>query len=124
MGSQVPGALGMAFCSARRAQVATVVPCREREGQLVSLPRGFRELASRRPPSPVKVGSSCSLREPATRLSGLVSPGARMVVRLLSRHRNSRPVIPPVSSRGISSELSKCRGHQCWGAWKSSACPE
>ena len=49
MGAPVPGALGVALCRARRAQVAAVVPCRARGGQLVALPRGWRELASRRP---------------------------------------------------------------------------
>ena len=49
MGAPVPGALGVALCRARRGQVAAVVPCRARGGQLVVLPRGWRELASRRP---------------------------------------------------------------------------
>ena len=31
------------------------------------------------------------------------------MLRLLSRHRNLPPVVPPVSSRGISSELSLSR---------------
>ena len=46
------------------------------------------------------------------------------MIRLLSRHRNLPPVVPPVSSRGISSELSLSSGHPVWGAWKPSACPE
>ena len=49
MGAPVPGALGVALCLARRAQVAAVVPCRARGGQLVALLRGWLELASRRP---------------------------------------------------------------------------
>ena len=49
MGASISGALGVALCRARRAQVAAVVPCRARGGQLVALPRGWRELASRRP---------------------------------------------------------------------------
>ena len=75
-------------------------------------------------PTPLEVGLSCYLREPASRPSGLMVPGGGMVVSLLSRHRNSPPVIPPVSSRGISSELSLSRGHPGWGAWKTSAFPE
>ena len=41
--------LGVALCRAWRALVVAVVPCRARGGQLVALPRGWRELASRRP---------------------------------------------------------------------------
>ena len=33
-------------------------------------------------------------------------------------------VVPPVSSRGISSEFSLARRHPVWGAWQTSACPE
>ena len=35
MGAPVPGAQGVAFCRARRAQVPAVVPCRARGGQQV-----------------------------------------------------------------------------------------
>ena len=76
------------------------------------------------PPSPVGVGPSSSLREPANRPSWLVGPGEGMVLRLLFRHRNPPPVVPPFSSRGMSGELSLSRGHPGWGAWKTSACPE
>ena len=49
MGTLVPGALGVALSRAQRAQKAEVVPCRAWGGQLVAFPRGWRELASRRP---------------------------------------------------------------------------
>ena len=49
MTSLVTGTLGVALCRARRPQVAAVVPCRARGGQLVELPQGWRELASRSP---------------------------------------------------------------------------
>ena len=49
VGTPVRGALGVALCRAWRAQVSAVVPCRARGGQLVALPRGWRELASKRP---------------------------------------------------------------------------
>ena len=39
MGAQVPGSLGVALCRARKAQVAVVVPYRERRGQLMALSR-------------------------------------------------------------------------------------
>ena len=48
-GTPVPGTLGVALGRARRAQVAAVVLCRARAGQLVALLRGWRELASRCP---------------------------------------------------------------------------
>ena len=76
------------------------------------------------PPSPVEVGPSPSLRKLASRPSWLVGPGGGLVARLMSRHRNPPPVVPPVSSRGISSELSLSRGHLGWGARKTSACPK
>ena len=95
MGVQVPGALGVALCRARRAQVAAVVPCRERGrdggGTLPWLARAGVET----PPSPVGVGPSSSLREPASRPSWLVGPGGGMVLRLLSRHRNPIRWFPP-----------------------------
>ena len=124
MGAQVPRALGVALCRARRAQVAAVVPCRERGGAACGAPPGLARAGVETPPSPVEVGPSCALREPASRASGLVGPGDGMVIRLLSRHRNPPSVIPPPSSRGISSELSLSRGHPGWGACKTSACPE
>ena len=68
------------------------------------------------PPSPEGVDPSSTPREPASRPSWLVGTGGGMVVRLLSRHRNPPPVVPPVSSRGISSELSMSRGHPGRGA--------
>ena len=76
------------------------------------------------PPRAVEVGPYFTLRQPVSRPSGLVGPGGGMVAGLLSRHRNRPPVIPPVSSRGISSERSLSRGHPGWGAWKTSACSE
>ena len=85
-------------------------------GEVGGAPPGLARPGVETPPSPVEVGPSCSLREPASRPPGLVGPGGGMVVCLLSRHRNPPPVIPPVSSRGISSELSLSRGHPGWGA--------
>ena len=124
MGAAVPEALGVALCRARRAQVAAVVPCRARGGAAFVAPQGLARAGAETPPSPVEVGPSSSLREPASRPSWLVGPGGGMVLRLLSRLRNPPPVVPPVSSRGISSELSLSRGHPAWGTWKTSACPE
>ena len=50
MVAPVPGALRVALCRPRKAQVAMVVACRARGGgQLVAFPRGWRELASTRP---------------------------------------------------------------------------
>ena len=49
MDAQLPGALREALCRERRFQVAAVVLCRARGGQLVALPQGWRDLASRRP---------------------------------------------------------------------------
>ena len=49
MGAPVRGALRVALCRARRAQVAAVVPCRARVGQLVALP-GAGESYRRDPP--------------------------------------------------------------------------
>ena len=46
-----------------------------------------------------------------------------MVVHFLSRHRNSPPVFSPVSSGGISCELSLSFEHPRWGAGKTSGCP-
>ena len=75
MGAQVPGALGVALRRARRAPVATVVPCRERGGGTGGAPPGLARAGAETPPSPVEIGPSCSLREPASRPSGLVGPG-------------------------------------------------
>ena len=124
MGASISGALGVALCRARRAQVAAVVPCPARGGAAGGALPGLARAAVETPPSPVEVGPSSSLREPASRPSWLVGPGGGMVLRLLSRHRNPPLVVPPVSSRGISSELSLSRGHPGWGTWKISACPE
>ena len=41
MGAPVPGALGVALCRARRAQVAAVVPCRARGGAAGGAPPGL-----------------------------------------------------------------------------------
>ena len=87
-------------------------------------PPGLARAGVDPPPSPVEVGPPPSLREPVSRPSWLVGPDGGMVVRLLSRHRNPPPEAPPVSSRGISDELSVSRGYPNWGAWKTSACPE
>ena len=124
MGAQVPGALGVVLCRARRAQVAAVVPCREGGGAAGGAPLGLARAGVETPPSPVEVGPSCPLRELESQPFGLVGPGGGMVVRLLSRHRNPPPVIPPVSSHGLSSELSLSLGHPGWGTWKTSACSE
>ena len=124
MGASVPGALGVALCRARRAQVAAMLPCRAREGAAGGAPPGLAGAGVETPPSPVGFVPSSSQREPANRPSRLVGTGGGMVLRLLSRHRNPPPVVPLVSSRGISSELSLCRGHPGWGSWKTSACPE
>ena len=124
MGAPIPGALGVALCRARRAHVAAVVSCGARGGAAGGAPPGLARAGVETPPSPVEVGPSSSLREPASRPSWLVGPGGGMVPRLLSRNRNRPAVVPSVSSRGISSELSLSRGHPGWGAWKTSACPE
>ena len=124
MGAPVQGALGVALCRARRAQVAAVVPCRARGWAAGGAPPGLARAGVETPPSPVEVGPSSSLREPASGPSCLVGAGGGMVLRLLSRHRNPPPVVPPVSSRGIYNELSLSRGHPGWGVWKTSACPE
>ena len=87
-------------------------------------PPGLARAGIETPPSPVEVGLSSSLHEPASRPSWLVGPGGGMVLCLLSRHRNPPPVVPPVSSRGISSALSLSRGHSAWGTWKTSTCTE
>ena len=87
-------------------------------------PLGLARVSVETPPRPMEVGLSPSLREPASGPSWLVGPGGGMVVRLMSRHRNPRPEVPPASSHGISSELSLPRGHQGWGSWKISACPK
>ena len=119
MGAPVPGALGVALCRARRVQVAAVVPCRARGRAAGGAPPELAR-ASETPLSPVEVGPSSSLREPASRPYWLVGPVGGMVLRPLSRHRNPPPVVHPVSSRGISRELSLSRGHPGWGAWKLS----
>ena len=49
MDDPVPRTLGVALCQSRIANVAAVVLCRARGGQLVGLPRGWRELAPRPP---------------------------------------------------------------------------
>ena len=49
LGAPVLGALRVALCRSRRAQVAAVVLCRARGGQLLALLQGRQELASRRP---------------------------------------------------------------------------
>ena len=98
MGAQVSGALGVALCRAWNAQVAAVVPCRERGGAAGGALPGLARAGVDTPPSAVEVCPSCSLRQPASRPSGLVGPGGGMVVRLLSRHRNPPQVIPPVLS--------------------------
>ena len=124
MSAPVPGALGVALCQARRAQVASVVRCRARGGEARGTPPGLARAGVKTPRCPVEVGSSSSLRETASRPSWLVGPGGGMLLRHLSRHRNPLPVVPPVSSRGFSSEICLSRGHAGWGAWKTSASPE
>ena len=104
--------------------MAAVVPCREGGAKAGGAPLGLTRAGVQMPTRPVEVGPSASLREPSSRPSGLVGPGGVMVVGLLSRHRNPPPVIPPISSRGISSELSLSRGDPGWGAWENSACPD
>ena len=69
MGAAVPGALGVALCRARRAQVAAVVPCRARGGAAGGAPPGLARAGVETPLSPVEVGLSSSLREPASRTS-------------------------------------------------------
>ena len=139
MGAPVPVALGVALCQARGGAAGDAPPGLARAGVetppspvevgpssslrepasrpfcLVGPGGGMvlRVLSCRRNPPPV---SSSSLREPASRPFWLVDPGRGMVLRLLSRHRNPPPMVPPVSSRGISSELSLSRGHPGWGA--------
>ena len=87
-------------------------------------PQGLARGGVETPPSRVEVGPSSSLREPASRPSCLVDPGDGIMVRVMARYRNQPPVVPPVSSRGNSRELSLSRGHPGWGAWNTSACPE
>ena len=101
-----------------------MVPCRARAGAADGAPPGLARAGVEAPRDPVEVGLSCSLFESANKPSVLVGPGGGMVVRLLPRLWNLPPVIPPVSSRGLSSELSLSRGHPDWGAWKTSACRE
>ena len=72
-------------------------------------PPGRARAGVETPPSSVGVGPSSSQREPASRPSWLVGPGGGLVLRLLSRHPNPPPVVPPVPSSGISSELSLAR---------------
>ena len=74
-------------------------------------PPGLTRAGVETPPSPVEVGPSSSMLEAVSLPYWLVGPGGGMVLRLLSRHRNAPPVVPPVSSRGISSDLSLSRGH-------------
>ena len=123
MGAPVTGARRVALCRARTAQMAAVVPCRARGGSAGGAPAGLAKAGVETPLSPVGVGPSSSLPEPASRPSWLVGPGGRMVLRLLSRHRNPPLVVPPVLSRGISSDVSLCRGHPDWGASETLACP-
>ena len=47
MGTPVPGALGVALCRARRAQVAAVVPCRARWGAAGGASPGLAKTAAR-----------------------------------------------------------------------------
>ena len=53
----------MALCRARRAQVAAVVPCRERGGAAGGTAPALVRAGVETPPSPVEVGPSCSLHE-------------------------------------------------------------
>ena len=111
MVAPVPGALWVALCRARR-------------GAADGPPAGLARADVETPPSPVEAGPSSSLRVPAIRSSRLVDPGGGMVLRFLSRHWKPPMVVPPGSDLGISWDLSLSRGHQIWGAWETSACPE
>ena len=62
IGAPVPGALGVVLCRARRIQVTAVALCRARGGQLKALPRGWRELAPRRPRARCRLFSESSLQ--------------------------------------------------------------
>ena len=64
IGAPVPGALGVALGRARRAQVAVVMPCGARGEAAGGAPPGLVRTGVETPPSPVEVGTSCSLREP------------------------------------------------------------
>ena len=82
-------------------------------GQLAAFPRDCRELASRRPYIRWRLTSLVLYTNQQ------VDPGSGWwyaALRFLSCHRNPPPVVPPVSSRWISSELSLSRGPPGWGA--------
>ena len=101
MGAPVLGALGGGALSSAEIPGGGGGALSSAGGGAGGAPPGLARGGVETPPSPMELGPSSSLREPASRPSRLVRPGEGVVLCILSRHRNPPPVVPPVSSHEI-----------------------